>query len=146
MLVPDVLIWAGTFVLAVYFMDSAYDHNPFAPAAEQAEAIGYATILTWIRATGFMFLSAVIWLLLALETITLNNCDNAFGVCYTTATAAATTATIAVDPISKSLPYLFYGLFWFNLVVGIVITVWLALPNDQTKRLKTLFGGTQGQV
>jgi hypothetical protein len=146
MLVSDTIIWAGTFILAVYFTDSAFDHNPFAPLAEQSEPIGYATLLTWIRATGFMTISGICWSLLGFETSVLNNCDFSFSVCYTTATFATTTASLTIDPLSKSVTYLFYGLGFMNIIISVVMFVWLALPNDQTKRLRTLFGVKQGQV
>jgi hypothetical protein len=146
MIVSDVVVWAGTFIMSLYFTDSAYDHNPFAPVSEQAEPIGYATMLTWIRASGFMTISGICWIALALETSVLNNCDFTFSVCYTTATDTVTTATIAIDPLSRSITYLFYGVGFMNIIISVIIFVWLALPNDQTKRLRTLFGVKQGDV
>jgi hypothetical protein len=127
MIVGDEIVWIAVFFLCLFLTFLAYDHNPFASGQE----IGYAQILTWIKATGFMLLSVVVWIALGLMTFTLNNCSWAFAACFTGTTMTTPTVTVTTDAFAIWLPWLFIGVGLINLVVGMVMTMYLVLPIDR---------------
>lgn len=100
--------YAIMFTVALYFHIAAWHGHR---TAVQGQEIGYATILTWLRASAFMVLSAFLWIFMFEETIAF---QSAVGL-----------------GILGPLQWVFLGLFWLNLVVGIVITLYLVLPTER---------------
>ena len=128
MIVPDALVWITILLLAILFTDMAWDHPQLFD--EAGNPIGYAHILTWIRAWAFMFLAGMMWLVMAFYSVTLNNCSGLFAACYTSPTYANTGAALG-DYLGTSLIPLFLGLFFLHLAVGIVMLVYLVLPIER---------------
>ena len=110
-------------ILTIWATDYAWDHLPFTVGLE----VGYATILTWIRATGWMFLSAFLWFYFGEFSVAFNTAVDSFG-----------------SPPYLSIlglwPWLCFGLFIFELVVGIVITLYLVLPTERLPKSFQYFG------
>lgn len=136
MIGDDVIIWVVIVLLSIFFTQEAFDHYPFGTGVE----IGYASILSWIRATIFMFLSSISWMLLGLMTGTFNNCSDAFSACFTSPTYATVTASELTNTLTYWLPYLFYGFAAIFFVIGWVITVYMVLPVDKLPKPFRYFG------
>ena len=111
------IMWAFAFLLTLFTTDYAWDHLPFAVGRE----VGYATILTWIRATGWMGITTLLWFLMAELTIAFNAGINSF-------------ASANQGSILGVFPFIFYGFFFFHLVITIVITAYLVLPTERMPR------------
>lgn len=73
--------------------------------------IGYASILTWVRAFGFMGIAAFLWVFLALDTVALN-------------------AAIGLG-ILASIQWFYVGLFFMDIVMCIVMVLYLVLPIER---------------
>ncbi len=101
---------ALAFVLALYFHIAAW-HGHKANVPNGDREIGYATILLWVRATGFMLIAAFLWFYFA-------EVETAYD-------SAVTYSLIDL------LRYIGIGLFFLDLVMGIAMVLYLALPVER---------------
>ncbi len=101
---------ALAFVLALYFHIAAW-HGHKTTMDPKSTEIGYATILLWVRATGFMLIAAFLWFYFA-------EVETAYD-------SAVTYSLIDL------LRYIGVGLFFLDLVMGIAMTLYLTLPIER---------------
>lgn len=106
--------WLAMLLVTLWVNDYAWSHKTELVGDE----IGYATILTWIRATGWMFLAMFMWAFMAQLTVAANSGINSF-------------AGAGQGSILGLVPLIFYALFFVDLVVGITITLYLVLPIER---------------
>ena len=101
--------YAVAFVIALYFQIASWHGHQIDSIV--GEEVGYAVILAKLRAIGFMLVSAFLWLFMFEETIAF---QSAVGL-----------------GILGPVQWVFYALFWFNLIVGITLTFYLLLPTER---------------
>ncbi len=79
----------------------------------------------YLRAFSFPLLAALGWFVLGYLSAQLNNCIDVFAACYTSPTFAATTGSTVGTAASYAwvLEFMYYGLGFFMLGVGIVMIV-----------------------
>ena len=116
--------WIVVFLFTLYVNDAAWFGHK---TTIQGSEVGYATIMTWVRATGFMFLASFLMFYMAELTIALNAGVNSF-------------ASANQGSILGALPFIFYGLFFLDLVMGVVITIYLVLPTERLPKSFQYFG------
>lgn len=128
MYVPDETIFLFVGALALFFTYESVNF-PLTQLGNMKSSPG--TIYGHLRAMGFPYFAALCWWVMSTFADALNNCQSAFGGapsgCFTSPTWAATTSSIFPAAGSDPLTLLFLGLFWVWLLIGIIMTIYLAI-------------------
>jgi hypothetical protein len=106
------------FVITLYFQIAAWHGHPI--NSKEGEELGYAIMLTKFRAIGFMLVSAFLWFFMAEMTI-------------------AFEASLGGVELINPVLWVFYALFFLNLVVGIVMAFYLTLPTERLPKAFQFF-------
>ena len=123
MYVSDDVVWESVLFLASFFtVLGAY----FPLRVPEGQETGPGLVWGYLRAVIFPFLAGATWYLLSAMSVSLNNCIASFGVCFTSPTFAATTATITTGQFDYPLYLFFEGLAvsWF--IIGSALAFYLA--------------------
>jgi len=122
LLLADDEIFILTLVVAIFFTVLSFVVPTEEP--EEDKALGFGTILLYVRGVLFVFFASITWFVLAIYAHSLDNCSSVFGACYASPTYSATGPLV---PSSFALPltYLFLVFGFTCLFIFIVLLLYV---------------------
>ena len=119
MLVPDYVIYLLLWGIGLFFfVASLFIPKSIEDTEGKFSDFGFGVSL--IRLYIFPPISAVIWIIISGMSLQINNCDTAYGACFTNPANNTTTASIYNFNFSNTLNYLSLTFFYLSLVLEVV--------------------------